>query len=369
MRKLATIQQIDNIEVHPNADSLEIATVKGWHCVTQKGQHKIGDLIIYFEVDSFLPVREEFEFLRKGCYKKLQSGEEGFRIKTIKLRGFISQGLILPLSLLKPQAHVHMNMGANKCASCNQFKELKAGDDVTEALGVMLYQPPIPACIAGEVKGSFPSFLPKTDETRVQVLQPVLTRHKGIMCYITEKLDGSSSTYSLKDGIFSVCSRNLELRETADNAFWQYAREAKVEEKMRDYSEHNGNVNFAIQGELCGNGIQSNYLNIEGRKVFFFNAFNIDSYKYYSASEMVNILGYMGLEMVPILRSDYVLDDNIDTLIALSEGNSLINPKKKREGIVIRPVVEMIDMQMSNEFNNGRLSFKAINPKYLLEEE
>lgn len=164
-RKLASIRIIKDIRPIEGADNIELATVDGWNVVVAKNVgHKVGDYVIYCEVDSFLPIREEFEFLRKSSYKKM--GErEGFRLRTAKLRGQISQGLILPLNVL-------MKMGPF-------MFEFDEGVDVTEVLGIVKYEPPIPAELAGKVKGGFPSFIPKTDEERCLSADTILITEHG----------------------------------------------------------------------------------------------------------------------------------------------------------------------------------------------
>ncbi len=345
MRKLASIQKIIDLKPIPNADKIEVATILGWNCVVSKGDFKVGDYCVYFEIDSFLPVKPEFEFLRKNCFKKMADDSEGFRIRTIRLKKQISQGLALSTKILP------------------QPKDYQIGEDVTELLGVKLWRPPIPACLKGLVKGSFPTFMPKSDETRVQVLQDVLTRHKGMKCYVTEKIDGTSATFYIKDGVFGVCSRNMELLETADNAYWKIARELKIEEKLKSL-----NTNIMLQGELCGEGIQGNPLKILGKKVLFFNAFEIDKYKYLNFEELFKLLKALNLDMVPVVNGEYILTDNIEELVKMSINKSVLNKNSEREGIVIRPVIEGIDLQMAQGFGNGRLSFKAVNPEYLLQD-
>jgi RNA ligase (TIGR02306 family) len=167
MRKLASIQKIWNIEPIEGADAIMKASVLGWQLVIRKDEFAIGDLCVYCEIDSIMPDKPEFEFVRS----------RGNRIKTIRLRGQISQGVCFPLSVLPSTLTIQEDM------------------DVTELLGVTKFEPPIPANLAGEVKGMFPSFMPKTDETRVQVLQSVLDKFVGTKCYVAEKLDGSSTTY------------------------------------------------------------------------------------------------------------------------------------------------------------------------------
>jgi RNA ligase (TIGR02306 family) len=146
-RKLASIRRITNISPIEGADKIELVTVDGWKVVVAKDVgHKVGNMVVYCEIDSFLPVKDEFEFLRKSSYKKMVDGTEGFRLKTIKLRGQVSQGLILPINVLP----------INQFASGHNLPE---GMDVTEMLGIVKYEPPIPAELAGKVKGMFPSFL------------------------------------------------------------------------------------------------------------------------------------------------------------------------------------------------------------------
>ena len=345
VRKLATIQKIKSLTPIANADAIELAQVLGWNCVVKKNEYKVGDEIVYFEVDSFIPVSPEFEFLRKGCFRKTDFGE-GFRIKTIRLRGQISQGLVMPMSILGERWH-----------------EFEEGNEVTEILGVKQYQPPMPACLKGLVKGTFPSFMSKTDETRVQLLQEVLTRNKGIKCYVTEKVDGTSVTYYYRDGEFGVCSRNLELLES-DCAYWKLARELDIEKKLENLG-----FNIAIQGEIIGTGIQENPLKLDKKKVLFFNAFLIDKYQYFDYLDFWALMNDLGLETVPIITANYILTDDINELVKFATAKSMVEPKVWREGIVIRPIKETMDMQMAQGFGNGRLSFKAINPEYLIDVE
>lgn len=159
MRKLVSIQEIKDVKPIENADKIEVVKILGWAVVVKKGEFKVGDKVVYAEIDSLFPEKEEFEFLR----------DRGFRIRTIRLRGQVSQGICFPIDIL-PEG------------------EYEIGDDVTEILGVTKYEPPIPACLSGRAKGTFPSFIEKTDETRVQVLQDRLTKFKGVKCVYSEKL-------------------------------------------------------------------------------------------------------------------------------------------------------------------------------------
>jgi RNA ligase (TIGR02306 family) len=349
MRKLATIQRILGLEKHPNADTLEIAKLNdvAWSCLVKKGEFKIGDLVVFLEIDSLLPELPEWEFLK----------DKKYRIKTIKLRGVISQGLIMPLSVLEGKKFPDDTRE-------NPTYEWKEGMDISAILGVKKYESYIPPNLAGEIKGNFPGFIPKSDETRIQILRPLLEKYKGTKCYISEKIDGSSCTFFIKDGEFGVCSRNLELKETPENSIWKLARKYNIESNLKQT-----NRNIAIQAEIVGPGINKNTLKLNTVDLYFFNAFDIDSQKYLDLTEFkVLIENILKLKIVPIIKYDYVLEDKIDKLIENANGESSINKEGPREGIVIRPIKEIVDNTLEN-LNFSRVSFKVINPEYLLKYE
>ena len=334
MRKLASIQRIKALEPIENADAIEKATVLGWQLVVKKGEFKVGDLAVYCEIDCLMPDRPEFEFLKP----------RGMRVRTIRLRGQISQGICFPLSILP-----------------SDF-EISEDADCTEVMGIEKYEPPVPACLSGIAKGNFPSFIPKTDETRVQVLQHVLDKYKGTTCYVTEKVDGSSGTYFINKGEFGVCSRNLELMEDEENSFWKVARQMDLENKLRSL-----NGNFAIQGELIGEGIQGNKLKLRGQTLLFFNAFDIDRYEFLSFDRLLELMNQFELSTVPIISTNYELENDIHSIVRMASIKSKICPDVWAEGIVIRPLKETSYSILLNEkLNTGRLSFKAINPEFLL---
>jgi len=329
MRKLASIQRIIALEAIPDADAIVKATVLGWQLVVKKDEFQVGDLCVYIEIDSILPDRPEFEFMKN----------RNMRVRTIRLRGQVSQGICFPLSILP------------------EGTAIEEDAEVTEILEITKYEPPIPACLAGVSKGNFPTFLRKTDETRVQILQKRLDRFAGQAFFITEKLDGSSVTYYVRDGEFGVCSRNLDLVESEENSFWKVARELDMEKKLKSLG---GNI--ALQGEMIGEGIQKNKYKLKGQHVHFFNIFDIDKYEYYSFEEFTKTLEKLELKSVPIVETQYTLGNDIPTLVELSIGRSQLYDVH-REGIVLRPLVEQKDPQ------GRRVSFKVINPKFLLKYE
>ena len=332
-RVLASVRVIKDISPIEGADKIEVATVDGWKVVVAKDfGHKVGDMVIYCEIDSFLPIIEEFEFLRKSSYKKM-GDEEGFRLRTIKLKKQISQGLILPISVLPTSI------------------EINEGLDVTEVLGIKKYEPPVPAELSGIAKGLFPSFLRKSDEIRIQNLSSEYEELKKHKYYITEKLDGSSATFYYKDGVFGVCSRNLELLESEGNTFWKVARNLDLENKLKGVS-----YNVCIQGELVGEGVQGNPYKVKGQTVKFFNAFNIDTQEYLNYKGFEHLIDMLELETIPVLSEDFTLPDTIDELLQYADDKSKLNPNFDREGVVIRTL-------------DRKKSFKVISNVFLVNEK
>jgi RNA ligase (TIGR02306 family) len=348
MRKLASIQTVTSIEPIPNADAIERFRVLGWWIVGKKGEVRVGDRIVYCEIDSLLPERTEFEFLRSNCFKPaLLDGDTvlqraGFRIKTIKLRGQVSQGICFPLAILP------------------QDRSYEVGDDVTDLLGIIKYEPPAPAGMSGMVKGPFPGFLPKTDETRVQVLEHVLQQYRGQTFFITEKLDGTSFTAFLRDDQFGLCSRNLWLDETdSSNLFVRLAQTLNLPEKLRRIRDNFG-FQPAIQGEVIGPGIQKNKYGLGHVDLRVFSLIDIDQYSLVDREIMLSAMEQAGLTSVPQL-GEIVLGHTIDELVEMAIGRSQLNANAHREGLVFRPAQEVHDATLG-----GRLSYKVINPQFLL---
>jgi RNA ligase (TIGR02306 family) len=352
-RKLVTIQKISEITPIQGADKIETATVLGWKSVVSKNEHKVGELIVFVEIDSLFPENTpEVEFLR----------ESKWRVRTRRFKQQISQGLVLSLSVLNGKKF-------SDDTRENPTYEWKEGQDVTSLLGVSKYEPYIPPNLAGEVKGLFPGFLVKSDQVRAQILRPLLEKYKGTKCSVSEKIDGSSVTFFIKGTEFGVCSRNLELKETPENTIWKWVRQHDIENKLKEWRTANGDKDLAIQGEIIGPGINGNTLNLKYIDVYFYDAFDIATYKYYDVNTFKIILeNKLKLKTVPIVYYDFTLIDNIDELVKLSIGKSKINVTGEREGIVVRPITEIYDTTVMDE-NNGRITFKIINQEYLLKHE
>lgn len=344
-RKLASIRKIDALTPIEGADAIECATVGGWKVVAQKGLYKEGDLAVYFEIDSWIPF-ELAPFLSKGKEPREFEGIKGERLKTIKLRGQLSQGLLMPLEE----------------ACKNIDSELFEGLDVSFPLNIVKWEKPINAQLAGVCKGNFPTLIPKTDQERCQnlVKEIVSANEAGMKFEVTEKLEGSSMTVYQIKGEFGVCSRNMDLKETEGNSFWATARKDGIQEKMAEVDEF---WDFAIQGELIGPGIQGNIYKLTQPEFRVFDVYNIQAGEYLNPQDRRRLIERMGLKHVPVLAAAAELYDtlgitDIPQLLKFAEGKSVMGDVNgpEREGIVFKQV-------------DGGMTFKAISNKYLLGEK
>ena len=334
MRKMATVRRIDAILPIPDADAIECAVLGGWKVVVKKGEYQPGDLAVYCEIDSWIP-HELAPFLSKGEPKEY-NGVKGERLRTVRLRKQLSQGLLLPLSVafaLPPTTNVDI-----------------VGTDVTEALGIQKWEAPISAQLAGQVKGNFPGQIPKTDQERVQNLSKELDQYADQVFEVTEKLEGSSMTCYMIENEFGVCSRNMDLKRDENNTFWKVAIELDIEAKLRKARI----ANAAIQGELIGPGIQGNIYNLTKHTFRVFDIYDIESGEYLQPETRQAVIEELDIPHVPVL-GHIALQANMDYLLETAEGKSLLNPNQEREGIVFK--------HMCFPF-----TFKIISNKYLLKQ-
>ena len=345
-RKLASIQRIWKIEPIEGADRIELANVLGWQCVVNKGQFQPMDLAVYFEIDSFLPIRDEFEFMRASSYRKTDIMGEGFRLRTMRFRGQISQGLLLPIS---------------------QFPELPAdvelGTDVTEILGMRKWEIEEKVTTGGTVIGTLPVDVPHTDETRVQAEPDLIGDFAGLEYYITTKMDGSSHSVSLDEEGFHVTGHNYEYKDDGKSAFYDLVKREDIESKLRKYYEENGLHLLTIQGELCASGIQQNRLKL-ARPEWYVFTIRLDG-KRVGLKKMQEICEALNLQMVPVEEVGTDLPSKYPTVEALLERADGEYPKGgKKEGIVIRPTEPVFSERIS-----AALSMKVVSNKYLLKNE
>jgi hypothetical protein len=369
MRKLATIQKITDIKNIEKADKVVMARVLGYECVIKKDLHKVNDLIVYIECDSLCPENKDFEFLKDVKY----------RVKIRRFRGQISEGLVMPLSILPANYPVEEGTEVTDVLGIKNF--VRAEEDADELNGVSqknrsklmrflmgfkLFRK-LYLLINSKEKGNFPTMfgVSKTDETRLQNSAKMLMDHYNEEWYISEKVDGSSFTafvYQIRKwGIltkkFGVCSRNIWLKTKNNSNFWKITNKYNLEKVLMEEKNK-----YIIQGECCGPAIQKNKYNLTELELFVFNVF--ENGILLGVDEMEKTCERLGLKTVPIVNHSFIpekeigqnkeANDVVDYMVKLSQGNSTLL-KRNREGIVCRLK------------SNPRVSFKVINPDFLLE--
>jgi len=408
LRKLVTVRTIDDINPIEGADAIEVATIGGWNVVTKKGEFKAGDKCVYFEIDSFLPTgNPAWQFLVDKSPRTFE-GVVGHRLRTIKLRGQVSQGFIIPLS------------------ATPEITDPQEGVDYADTFGIKKWEQPLPAELVGQAEGLFPSWMRKTDQERCQnlvndifqtedvlvdfsIMAQTMTaealaalNEKGIIEWVgdglggrwmkvnkasvddryevTMKLDGSSCTVFARSTISpedpslvqtesGVCSRNLQLKvnaENADNTFIRVALQSGLLGALEDMSR-DGCGNVAVQGELMGPGIQGNRENLKVHQLFIFDVQFLDAGGgYLTPSERGSFMRALYdrgvspdlVKHVPVLYSGVTLAElgitNVKELLAAAEHPSLVHPIA--EGDVYKRM-------------DGGFSFKAISNLFLAKEK
>jgi RNA ligase (TIGR02306 family) len=317
LRRLASVQIIRALTPIENADRIELATIEGFQCVVPKGHH-VGDKVIYIETDSICPKNETFAFLKGHSHIKLQ-----------KIRGVYSQGIAL-----------------------EYHGDAPIGTDMTEELGITKYEPPEQPM---DTIGDFPAFIPKTDEVRAQNIVELLTKYKGVPCYATEKLDGSSCTIYRKGKHVGVCTRKREVDSTSP--LYKTAEKQGILGFM-----YNLDKDIALQGEFVGPRIQGNHLHLSEPHIYIFSVYDIEKQGYFDQDAMDLFLNFHNVDTVPIV-DEFALTDDVDELVRRATGKSTFG-NFSREGIVVRPI-EPIEGLL--DFPGNRFSFKVINPGYQME--
>ena len=340
-RKLMTRRMIKELRPIEKADAIELAVVDGWQVVVKKNEFSVGDEVLYCEVDSALPEgNPQWQFLIDKS-SRIYNGRKVHVLRSIKLRGALSQGLILPIPDDLP----------------NDVENLD------EYFGIEKYEPPIPAQLQGEIKGNFPTQLfPKTDAERIQNFENFdeLLQHEF---EITVKLDGSSLSAYQHDGKHGVCSRNLELKlDQEGNTFVDTIKKIEFFETLKEFMPH---CNLAFQGELIGPGIQGNLEKLTEHKWFIFSIYDIDRHEYLTPFDRQRLIESLNLRNsnihhVPVVHASaslYTLGlDSIDKVLHFATGPSM-NPNVLREGLVFKSC------------SDPDVQFKAISNQYLLKRD
>jgi hypothetical protein len=354
MRQLASIKEVSALYPIEGKDRIELAQIDGWRVIVKKGEFNVGSKCVYVEIDSVLPEIEQFEFLRN----------KNFRIKTLKMAGVVSQGICFPLDILPK-------------------KNYNIGEDVTDVLGIKQYEPTMDTeRDAGDKKAvspkypkwlmrfkwfrqiaykrnhregkGFPSFISKTDETRIQNMPFILSDKRPFI--VTEKVDGQSGTWALvkKNGLFKpkyeyiVCSRNIRLYNKDNSSYWHVSEKYNIKNKLKEMIGDNEWI--AIQGECVASNVQGNKYKVKEPDMYAFNV--ILPQGRMGSVEAAAFVTKHGMKFVPILDTEYVLPDTVNEMLDYAHSKSAIGDTL-REGVVVRS-------------RDGKTSFKIVDPLFLL---
>jgi len=368
-KTLATIQEIKDLKPIKGKDFIELAIVKGWQCIVKKGDFQIGDLCIYFEIGSILyphPIWDDY--LKKVSYK----------IKTMKMAGTISQGLVLPLNIYENLTGKEL---INPKVNTNLTEDLRVTKEEPKE---ELYQPKSKQNafikylfkyswfrhlykfgFSKKPSGSFPThLLPETDEPNVQNIEEIIEANRYTELYITEKLEGQSATYAIypKQGFinkllgkkeFFVCSHHTRRPYDDGSNWWKIAKKYDIEKELMEMYRREG-IHYAIQGEIVGPGIQGNIYKLDELDFYVFNIVNLESRKRLRFYNFLAMFLMLKIKHVPIVDQFFKIQGRtINDLLDMSDGKSVLHNEVDREGLVIRS-------------HDQKTSFKVRSPKYLL---
>ncbi|WP_263322275.1 hypothetical protein [Endozoicomonas sp. Mp262] len=348
-RKLASVRRVEEISsIDETLKKKDIpgyplngkclARIGGWTTLVEEGEFNKGDLVVFCEIDSFLPkdiISYLGESLKKSNIHKektLDDGRYGYWVSTKNINGILTQGAILSIAVL----------GEKVC-------DYKHGDDVTDILKVTKYETPLD----GDCQGTkVPGFIRAASEERVQNLGECFDTYKGLMFFVSEKLNGTSVTYFIKDGEFGICSRTKKLERPAQdhhNWYWKIAEKYSLEDKLKESGK-----NIAIQGEIVGPNIEGNIYKLMEHELYIYNIFDIDLQRYISKSDMMARAMELELKTCPVLYESITIPDTIKDLLSMANGSSALNQRFLREGMVC-----------VCDGDNGRVSFKVVSNVYL----
>lgn len=329
------MQVVKHVRPIEGADNIEVVGILGWECVAKKGDFQEGDTCVYFEIDSLLPEEPRYEFLRMSSFKP-DLGK--FRLRTVRLRKQLSQGLALPLSIFP------------------EIVNFPVGSDLTEILNIEKYEPPAPVNMAGSTR-TFSWPLSKTDEVRIQQDEELLEHLKGKPYYISLKLDGTSCTFVIdpNDGEYHVCGRNYSYVRSEGHSLWEVSDRYGIERALRSLGGH-----LALQGEIVGPRIQNNKMGLEFVDFYAFNVVDLRSRKRLPLDDALSACGIIGINFVPILERGDSFSYDAKQLLDKARGKyrhnfPLAKVDQEREGIVVRNI-------------DSSISFKAISNDFLLRE-
>jgi len=403
IRKLATIARVSEVSEIEGSMNLELLKIRGWHVVGKKGEFKPGSLCVYIEVDSVLPdglpesLQLEWKSLQKSLSKAKTDDEKNviklkmaeisklntkpefeflrerkFRIKTREIFQTLSQGICFPLSILPTELQWHINeLEQSRLSPALGNIDTVEGIDVTDILGVTQYVAPEKTSLDGiELSDLATVGILVSDEERLENLVDKYDTLRKFRYVKSEKLEGSSIFCYLKNDEFGCGGRSINYKRPEGdekvNSYWSTAIKMGIEDKMRKYAADNNIKNFAIQGELVGEGIQGNIYKLKDKTIRFYNAYDIDNSRYYEYLVFIDMIKEMGLETVPILDMNFTLPENPDDLLIAADNGMTVfgnNPNQIIEGHVYVAIGDVAKAKtLRSTFN--RLSFKAKSREY-----
>jgi RNA ligase (TIGR02306 family) len=359
MRKFATLRKVDSTEPIPGAERVELAHVDGWRCVVLKGEFQPGEEVVFIEADAAIKNLDDprFEFLRKTSYRcwKDPSGtvlDECYRIKTIKIAGQFSQGMVLKKSAFEKELQEAEATGK----SLDEILNIAHFDELDEELQAITGAR---SCM--DTRGTFTTLVPKTDLERIQNLPEFFEKHRDTAFEVTIKYDGMSTTVGYSpskypEEPFFICSRNNMLKNGSDNAFCRVAKKLNLEDILKAHYEATGHE-LILQGELCGPKIQSNRGKFTEERLFVFQIFDVTDCKWYSPSERFAFCTANGLDHVRVVSEYCKVFQQFDTIEKLISTTYMDGENGTRaEGLVFKSM-------------DGKVDFKVLNPQYLMKNQ
>ena len=347
MRKLASIKLVSSLLPIEGKDRIELAIIDGWSVIVKKDEFSVGSKCVYVEIDSVLPECEEFEFLRG----------KNFRIKTMKMAGVVSQGICFPLSVL-PDGKYDVEQDVTDILKIKQYEPTQAtfAKYPKWLMKLKWFRKLVYKRDHREAKG-FPSFISKTDETRIQNVPFLLQNKQPFVA--TEKIDGQSGTFALvkkrkwgKTSLeYIVCSRNMRLWNKDNSLYWSVSDRYNIPFLLEKLMTYTGSEWVAIQGECVASNVQGNKYGVAKPDLYVFNVI-LPTGRLGSIGAKVVCDDVLGLKFVPIIDPEYVLPDTVQEVLEYAHGQSAIGDTL-REGIVFRS-------------QDGKQSFKAVDPLFLI---
>lgn len=378
-RELAYVVKVDEIRPIEGADRVEVAIVNGWHIMVRKDQFKPGDLAVYFEIDSKVPAEEPFMFLEPKHFKiktqkyfkgtvisqgLLMSFEDfGWEKDAYKLGDFLTQKLKVTYAVEEDNAR--------KASSVDKYKKM------AQRHGKLFSHQPFRWLMrrtwgkkilflffgkTSDKKTGWPAWVAKTDEERVENMPWIFDNKSPFVA--TEKIDGTSTTFTMKRGKFGkndfyICSRNVVFDKPDKNCFYdtnvyiEMAEKYDIEKILESILTDDPTLDWVtLQGETYGAGIQKRDYGLKEHRFAGFNFITSKEGRWDSV-RAAKFMAQYNIPWVPILDENYILPDTIEELRAFSHSEGSRIDGVIKEGIVFRS-------------QDGSMSFKCVDPEFLM---